>query len=57
MYKFIFDIKNGTSHSVDYLLKLGVNETLSRNGIKIRKVFAPFLRMIYLTQTKYSLKK
>ena len=51
------DIKNGTSHSVDYLLSGDIEKTLSKNGIKLRKVFAPLLRMIYLTQTEYKLKK
>lgn len=56
MLKDIFsDIKNGTSHSVSYLMSNDVEETLSKNGIRIRKVFSPLLRMIYLTQTKYKL--
>lgn len=49
------DIKNGTSHSVDYLLGNDVNTTLSKYGIKIRKFFAPLLRLIYKTQTEYRL--
>lgn len=53
--KLAYDIKNGTSHSVDYLMKNEVEETLSKKGIKIRKVFSPLLRMIYKTQTKYKL--
>lgn len=51
------DLINGTSHSVDFLLSPEVEESLSKNGIKIRKVFAPLLRAVYLTQTKYELIK
>lgn len=51
------DIKNDTSHSVDYLLANDVNSTLSKHGIKIRKIFAPLLRLIYKTQTEYKLVK
>lgn len=51
------DLKNGTSHSVEYLLKSDIDETLSKKGIKLRKVFAPLLRLIYQTQTKYKLIK
>lgn len=51
------DLKNSTSHSVDYLLSDDVESTLSINGMKIRKLFAPILRMIYKTQTKYKLIK
>lgn len=51
------DIINGTSHCVDYLLSEETEKTISIKGIKIRKVFSPFLRMVYLTQTKYKLKK
>lgn len=53
--KLILDIKNGTSHSVDYLMNNDVESTLSNKGIKIRKVFSPLLRMLYLTQTDYKL--
>lgn len=51
------DIKNGTSHSVSYLLSNDVNDTLSEHGIKIRKIFSPLLRLIYKTQTDYKLVK
>jgi len=51
------DIKNGTSHSVDYLLENEVESTLSKYGIKIRKIFSPLLRMIYKTQSEYKLVK
>ncbi len=51
------DIKNGTSHSVNYLMSNDVETTLSKKGIRIRKVFSPLLRMIYLTQTDYKLIK
>ncbi|MBE6146198.1 MAG: 1-acyl-sn-glycerol-3-phosphate acyltransferase [Firmicutes bacterium] len=51
------DILNGTSYSVDFLLSPEIEKSLSENGIKIRKIFAPLLRKIYLTQTKYKLIK
>lgn len=51
------DLKNGTSHSVDFLLSPSIEESLSKRGIKIRKIFAPLLRAVYLTQTKYKLIK
>ena len=51
------DILNGTSYSVDFLLSPEIEKSLSKNGIKIRRVFAPLLRKIYLTQTKYKLIK
>ena len=51
------DLKNGTSKSVSYLLNEEVEKTLSEKGITIRKVFAPLLRAVYLTQTKYKLIK
>ena len=51
------DIKNGTSYSVDYLLSNEVEKTLSKKGIKIRKIFSPILRLVYKTQTDYKLVK
>ena len=51
------DILNGTSYSVDFLLSPEIEQSLSKNGIKIRKIFAPLLRKVYLTQTKYKLIK
>lgn len=51
------DLKNGTSHCVDFLLSPSIEESLSKQGIKIRKIFAPILRAVYLTQTKYKLIK
>ena len=51
------DIKNGTSYSVDYLLSSEIEETLSKKGIKVRKLFSPLLRLIYKTQTDYKLVK
>ena len=50
---FIDDIKNDRSHSLNYLLSNDVQETLSKNGIVIRKIFAPFLRFIYGFQSDY----
>ena len=49
------DLKDGTSYSVDFLLKETVEETISNKGIKVRKVFAPLLRAVYLSQSKYKL--
>ena len=51
------DLKDGTSYSVDFLLKETVEETISDKGIKVRKVFAPLLRAVYLSQSKYKLVK
>lgn len=53
--KIVYDIKNGTSHSVDYLLSNDVESTLSKRGIKIRQIISPALRRFYLTQTEYKL--
>lgn len=50
------DIKNGSSHSVDFLLKEDVQDCLSVAGIHVRKVFAPLLRLVYRTQTPYKIK-
>lgn len=49
------DIVSRTSHSVEYLVDENIENTLSLNGIRIRKIIAPLLRLVYLTQTKYSL--
>ena len=51
------DLINKTSYSVSYLVKDNIEETLSEKGIKIRKVFAPLFRAIYLTQSQYKLIK
>jgi len=53
--KLFLDLKNGTSYSVDFLLKESVEETLSRKGIFIRKIFSPLLRLVYSTQTEYKI--
>ena len=50
------DLKDGSSHSVDYLLSPNVLDTLSKKGIKIRKVFTPCLRFIFGLQSEYKLK-
>lgn len=50
---FIDDIKNNRSHSLSYLLNDEVEKSLSKKGIKIRKLFAPFLRFIYSFQSDY----
>lgn len=52
----ITDIKNGTSHSVDFLLSSEIEKTLSKKGIKVRKIFAPMLRQVYSFKTRYRLK-
>lgn len=49
----INDVKNDTSHSLDYLLKYDVEETLSKKGIRIRKIFSPLMRFIYGFQSDY----
>jgi len=49
------DLKNSTSHCVDFLKKDSVEETISIAGIKIRKIFAPILRTAYRTQTEYKI--
>jgi hypothetical protein len=53
--KLLSDIKNGTSHSIEYLLSNKVNKTLSKHGIIIRKIFSPIIRKVYSTQTEYKL--
>ena len=53
MSNFIDDIKNDRSHSLNYLLSNDVQETLSKSGIVVRKIFAPLLRFIYGFQSNY----
>ena len=55
MKAIINDLLKGTSHSVNFLLENNVDRTISKGGIKIRKLFAGLLRMLYLTQTEYEL--
>lgn len=50
------DLKDQSSHSVDYLLSSKVEDTLSKKGIKIRKLFTPIVRFIFSYKTKYKLK-
>ena len=50
------DIRNGSSHSVDFLLKEDVQDCLSVSGIRVRKLFAPLLRLVYRTQTPYKIR-
>lgn len=52
----ISDIRNGSSHSVDFLLKEDVQDCLSVLGIRVRKFFAPLLRLVYRTQTLYKIR-
>jgi len=47
------DLLKNKSHSLDYLLSDKVEDTLSKNGIKIRKFFAPLMRFIYSFQSDY----
>lgn len=54
--KIIYDIKNKSSYSVDFILKEDISSCLSCAGIYIRKIFAPVLRLGYRTQTKYKIK-
>jgi len=53
--KLLNDLKSGTSHSVDFVLNDDIEKSLSKSGIKIRKVFAPLMRIIYSTQTEYKI--
>ncbi len=55
MKSVVIDLINGTSHSVKFLLGNDIDRTISKSGIKIRKLFAGLLRMLYLTQTDYKL--
>lgn len=52
----ISDIRNGSSHSVDFLLKEDAQDCLSVSGIRVRKFFAPLLRLVYRTQTPYKIR-
>lgn len=49
------DLINGTSYSVKFLLQNDIESTISKAGIKVRKLFAGLLRIVYLTQTDYKL--
>ena len=53
--QIISDIKTGKAHSLEYLLSHEVEDTLSKKGIRIRKLFAPLLRKAYSTQYEYKL--
>ena len=52
----ISDLKAGSSHSVDFLLKEDVQDCLSVAGIRVRRIFAPLLRLVYRTQTPYQIR-
>lgn len=52
----IEDIENNSSHALDYLLNNEVEKTLSKKGIKVRKFFAPVLRLAFSFTTNYKLK-
>lgn len=49
------DLIHCTSHCVSHLQEFDIHCTLSARGIHIRKVFAPLLRFVYATQTKYKI--
>ena len=51
------DIKDGTSYSVSFIAEKDIEKSLSEKGIKVRKLLAPLLRKVYLTQTPYKLIK
>ncbi len=51
----INDLINGTSHRVKFLLGNDIETTISKRGIKVRKLFGGLMRRIYLTQTEYKL--
>lgn len=53
--KVIDDIKNDSSHALDYLLSNEVEKTLSEEGIRVRKLIAPILRLGFSFTTKYKL--
>ena len=55
MISIIKDLMNGTSYSVKFLLESDIPKTISRQGIKIRKLFSGVMRVIYLKQTDYKL--
>lgn len=50
------DLRNGSSHCVDFLLSENIQDCLSATGIRVRRLFAPLLRVIYRTQTQYKIK-
>jgi len=56
LQKIMFDLKNRSSYSVDFLLNENVSDCLSAAGIRMRKPFAPMLRLLYRTQTTYRIK-
>lgn len=49
----VSDVKNNSAHTLDYLLKDSVEETVSEKGIKVRKVVSPFMRFVYRFQSDY----
>ncbi len=53
LMRIISDLAHGTSHSVSFVLDESPEKALSKYGILLRKPFAPLLRLIYRTQTKY----
>jgi len=54
--KLLADIRCGSSRSVDFLLKEDVQECISVRGIRVRRWFAPLLRLVYRTQTAYRIR-
>jgi len=55
MISIVKDLMNGTSYSVKFLLENDINKTISKSGIKVRKIFSGLMRAVYLTQTEYKL--
>lgn len=51
----ISDLKNNSSHALDYLLSNEIEKSLSKSGIRIRKLVAPILRLGFSFTTKYKL--
>lgn len=49
------DFIHGTSYSVRFLLENDIETTISKRGIKVRKLFGGLMRIVYLTQTEYKL--
>ncbi len=51
----INDVLHSTSHCVSYIQELDIKSTLSERGIFVRKLFAPLLRFVYRSKTKYKI--
>lgn len=51
----INDVLHSTSHCVSYIQELDIKRTISKQGIFVRKFFAPLLRFVYRSKTKYKI--